>query len=140
MRGRHTAQLLIKPGHIVIGQFLQRVERDNVPAIGFDSGVVQSQHDAVDLALVFRVDLWPENFLRGLAVKIPIAFGLMQQKRFRDAQEIARLFRQQVTVLITNLLRRAFKVNVNPSVAVEAITSLQASIRVSSGGSAGRRF
>src|SRR5207302_1440230 len=95
---------------------------------GLDSGVVQSQHDAVDLALVFGVDFRPENFLRSLAVKVPIAPGFVQQERFSDAQEIARFFRQQITVLVANLLRRAFEMNVNPAVAVEAIASLQASV------------
>ena len=40
VRSRHTAQLLIKPGHVVIRQFLERVERHDVPAVDFDASVV----------------------------------------------------------------------------------------------------
>src|SRR5260370_25216670 len=81
--------------------------------------------DAVNLGLELRVDLRPKNFLRRLAIEVPIALRLMLQKRPQHAQQVLRLLSQQGTVLIANFVRRAFEVHVNPAVALKAVAPLQ---------------
>ena len=49
----------------------------------------------------------------------------MLQKWFCDAQQVLDLFCQQLAVLIANLFRRSFEMNIDPAVLLEAIASLQ---------------
>ncbi len=56
MGSRQAALLFFQPGQVVVRQFLECVERDNVPAIDFHSAVVQSFDDAVELALELGID------------------------------------------------------------------------------------
>ncbi len=89
------------------------------------SAIVKAADDAVNLGLELRVDLRPKNFLRRLAIEVPIVLRLMLQKRPQHAQQVLRLFSQQGTVLIANFVGRAFEVHVNPAVALKAVAPLQ---------------
>ena len=94
VRGWNPALLFVEPRQIIIRKLLERVERDDVPTISFDARVVHSLDDAVEFALIFGIDLRPQDVLRCLAIKVPIALRLVLQEWLCDAQQVFHLFRQ----------------------------------------------
>ena len=87
---------------------------------------VQAINNALQFLLILRIDVLPQHVLCGVAIEIPIAFGGMRIHRANGVKSIFDLGRQQVTVLISDLGRRAFEMNVHPMIAFETIGRLQA--------------
>ena len=94
VRGGNAALLFVEPRQIVIRKLLERVESDYVPTISCHARVIYPYDDAVEFALILRIDLRPQDVLRCLAIKVPIALRLVLQEWLCDAQQVFDLFRQ----------------------------------------------
>ena len=123
VRRRDSTLLLIKPRDVVVGKFLDRVERNDVPAVGFDLRIVQPAHNSIDFALILGINFRPQDVPRNFPIELPVVFRLVMQERFDDSEKVLGLFRQQMAVLIANLFRRAFEVHVDPAITIEAVAA-----------------
>src|SRR5713101_8146768 len=72
VRRRQPALFLVQPGQVIVGKLLERVQRYNVPAIDFNSAVVEAFHDAVEFALKLNINFRPEKVARGVTIELPI--------------------------------------------------------------------
>ena len=101
----------------VVGIPLQKsIQRNDVPHVQPNSVRVQSSGDAFQLVAILLLDVRPELALGGVAKEIPASLGVVSQLERDHALRVADLRRQQVTVLITDLRRRAFQMHVGPPV------------------------
>src|SRR5207302_8641844 len=72
VRRGYLSLLLLQPRQVVIRQLFERVKRDDVPAIDFDTTVIQTFDDSVYLSLKLIVNLRPKDFLRSLSIEVPV--------------------------------------------------------------------
>src|SRR5262249_58234877 len=122
--GGGGAFLRVEPRDIVTRQLFHGVERNYVPTIGLDARGSKSRDNAVNLLLVFTVDLRPEYVPRGLPIEFPVPLRHVLIEGPGDSKQIFDFRRQQIPVLVSYRGWRAFQVNVYPSVVLESITAL----------------
>jgi hypothetical protein len=85
----------------------------------------QAVSDALQLLLIFGVNLRPENGLRHVAIEIPLALGAVRVAELDGIEAVLNFGRQKIAMLIPDVCGRALEVDVNPLAALEAVGRLQ---------------
>src|SRR5690242_9623779 len=111
-----------QPWHVVIGQFRNCVESDEIVEIDVRALHSQTIHHSSQLLLILRVDFGPEHPVRDVAKKIPISSSVVGHFKAHRGESVCNFGREQVAVLVPDLERRTFQVHVNPSVALKAVS------------------
>jgi hypothetical protein len=75
--------------------------------------------------LVFLVDMRPQDVLRRGTIEVPIALGAVDVLELHDSEAVLDFRRQQISVLVANVGRRAFQMHIDPAATLEAISALQ---------------
>ena len=121
--------LLGQPRQVVIGHFLEGIERDNIPDIEIHALRLDSIRDALQLLLILAIDMRPEHLTSGSPEEFPILPRLVHVEQFDGFKRILDLRRQEITMLIADVGRRALEMNVRPASLLKSISLLQSSIR-----------
>src|SRR5271165_3618811 len=87
---------------------------------------LQAVGNALQLLLVFEINVRPQDDLRSLAIEIPAALGATYIPQLNRLKPVVDLRREQVSVLIANISRRSFELDEHPPVALETLGRLQA--------------
>ena len=120
--------LLVEPREIVVGHFLKGVERHNVVHVEIDSVRLDAIGDALQLPLIFDVDVGPKHLPRRGAKELPIPLRRMRVKQFDRLKRVGDLGREKITVLVADIRWAAFDVYVRPPALLEAISLLQSRV------------
>src|SRR5208337_4790680 len=117
--------LLVEPWNVVVGNFFHRVQRNHVPQVHGRTVSLQAVCDALQLLLIFDLNMRPQNVLRSLAVEIPFALGAMYVLELNGPESVLDFGREQISVLIANIGGRSLEMDIQPTVALETIGRLQ---------------
>jgi hypothetical protein len=112
--------LLFEPRDVVVGDFFEGVEGDNVIDVHVHALVVEAVGDALQFLPVLLVDVGPENVLGGIAEEVPVALGAGGVVPADGFEGVLDFRREERAVLVTDVAGRAFQVNVDPFAFLEA--------------------
>ena len=119
---------LIEPWDVVLGQLDASVKRNNVPDVELHASGLRATSDALELLLVFGIDVRPEHSAARLSKKLPIALGVVGVFEFDDGERIGNFIGQELSVLIADLCWRSFEMDIGPATPLEAVTGLRLSV------------
>ena len=118
----------VEPGNVIIRQLHEGVQRDNVVNIHGHTARLRALGDAVQFVLVFGIDVRPQHIVRGFAEEIPIALGIVRVFELHGRERILDLGREQIAVLVADVIRRAGEMHVGPAAAFKSVRADEARI------------
>src|SRR5271165_484888 len=86
---------------------------------------LQAVSDSLQLLLIFQINVRPQNILCSLTIEVPVALGAIHVLELNGLESVFDLGCEQVSVLIADIGRRSFEMDVHPTVALETISRFQ---------------
>src|SRR5581483_5124182 len=101
---------------VVVAPFERGVESDNVPEIDVGSVGFGAIGDALQFFAIFLVDVRPYHVLRRIAEERPVLLVIVLRFKLKDGKHVLDFLREQIAVLVADLVGRALKVDEGPAV------------------------
>ena len=119
---------LVDCGQVIVAQLDVAIEGHNVPQIERRALCLEPSGDALQLFLVFGIDMRPEHRLASLAKEAPRALVLMRRGHAVDVDVVFNLAGKKIAVLEADLLGRSFQVDIGPAALIELVATLETRI------------